>query len=305
MNGRLQRFENALAGVVRDVVDQLRPRGQRAGHLQVQRHLQIELARRPDHRVRVRTVHTDVADPRQRQPEPGEVRLKIRPPVATAQRDDRQDLPGAVGAGREPVQPAELDGRVDDLRLAVQRPELRPGAGLRVQPQHRQHRAVQLGRHLQLPVVPPVPHGRLAERVVALEKRDGGAENLGQRAQRAGHHNQPGRQVGTRHPQPQPPENPLYQRQIGRIGAVPLAQLSPGDHTRPLDQTGRQLRLPPEQQAEFGPGDRRRHGIQRPLVQPAETLTTRQRDLLLNAHGGLPSRIPQMAIIGHPGWWWG
>ena len=90
----------------------------------------------------------------------GEVAVQVAGAEPAAKLDDRDGLPGAVGAGREVVQAGDLGRRVGDRRgrggSAAVGPELRRGLRAVVQAEHGDHDAVQLGRHLQAAAAVPV-----------------------------------------------------------------------------------------------------------------------------------------------------
>ena len=85
------------------------PGRQRPGHLDVEQHLAVGTVRVAARHV-LRAVDADGRDRGTGDAQPGEVGVEVGLGEAAAELDDRDRLPGAVGAVGEPVDLAELDG---------------------------------------------------------------------------------------------------------------------------------------------------------------------------------------------------
>ena len=108
MYRRVQRVDEAVVGVGREVDDDLRPRRDGAGYLDVEHDLAVGAVRIAGRRV-VRATDRHRGDRRHRDAEPGEVFGQIGRPVAAAELEDRDRLALAVVAFGKRIQGGDLE----------------------------------------------------------------------------------------------------------------------------------------------------------------------------------------------------
>ena len=247
------RVDEGLVGVGAEVHDLRCPGCHRPGHLDVQQHLTVGAGGvragvlDPPSTLAAVTEGTD--RPR---PEKYVCRSLVAEPAAELQ--DRDRLPGAVGARRELVGLGDLGRGVGGLLGGGRgRPDLRPDLRPVVQAEDRDHDAVERGGHLQralpVPVLDLTGHPGLGTAGLAQVR----AEHLGQ-GRRAARDLDPARGfVGGGDLQTETAERLAHQLDVGRFGAVGVGQLALGDGLRREHQLVRQLRAPPEHHGHLDP----------------------------------------------------
>ena len=117
-------------------------------------------------------------------------------------------------------------------------PEVRPGLRPGVQAEHREHHAVQRGRHEQRALPVAVGDRPVAFGAGLLTCRSVGAERAGQLPERARHLDPQAGRVHRGDLEPQAGERPPDQVHVGRIGPVLLGELVTGQDGGALDDVG-------------------------------------------------------------------
>ena len=258
LRGLGDRVDEAAVAVRREVDHLRRPRCGRADDVDVERDLHVGSVRIRTRRVGP-AVHAGRGDGRDVNAEPAEVGVEVAVGVAAAELDDRDGLARAGGPGRELVDAGHLVRRVgvalgSRISAAVSRgPEVRPGLGPGVQAQHREHHAVQRGRHEQRALPVAVGDRPLAFRCRTANLPQLSAEHAGQLPERARHLDPPAGREHRGDLQAQAGERPPDQVHVGRVGPVPLGQLVAGEDGGPLDDIGGNLGPPAQHQRQLGP----------------------------------------------------
>ena len=218
--------EEAARRVGREVDGEPRPRRDRAGHLDVEHHLAVGA-------TGVALGSVAAAVDRNRDDRGGgdaqalEVGVEVCSAVAAAELDDGDALPGAGRPGREVVEPRHLDGREgagdrvrdDRAPVADQRPEVRPGLGAVVEPEHALDRRGDVGGHAERPGAAAVAAS------VELVEPELGAEGALQRRERAGEHDAAPRRAGVDDLEVVAVGEVLERADVGRVGAGQLLDL--------------------------------------------------------------------------------
>ena len=253
MCGGADRIEKAGVGVRREVHDNVGLRGDRARDLDVEQDLAVSALRVLPSSV-AGAVHADRRHGRLGDAEPGEVRVQIALAEPAAEFDDRQALPGAVGARRHPVDLRQVEWRVARTRCGC-RGHSELGTGLRpvVQSQNRGHDPSQLSRDAE--VAGAVPDVDAAPVQIGDPRLlQGGAEQRLQGAGGSGNAHSPRRGIALDHLGTRLGDGAADEVDVGRVGAELRGEI------RAVDAAGhrlsRQFSSPPQHQGDLDRGAR-------------------------------------------------